>query len=371
MKTTKRGTFRVFIVLLLVLGISLTVMNIYDNIYVSTFQTENKGEIETALNEAVKEHVEKNKFSGSVLVAQGDKIILNEGYGYARRYLGITRNTPNTKYVLGSMTKTFTALAIMQLKEKKLLSLEDRVTKYYPEYKGWEDVTIHHLLNHTSGIQNYYKSVLDYIRHFIPHNTPEKIMARFKETPLLFQPGTDYEYSNTNYMILTGIIEMVSGNTYIDYLTKNILDPLGLVRTGYSEHTDSVSNLAKGYMLDMIVEINGFNLSNLYGAGGLYSTTEDLYKFLKSLDMHELVNDASKVSVKAGSEYEYGYGMMFTNNKNYGKTFFITGGGPGINTGMYKLVDKDTIIIVLSNNQGFDKEELVADLYGSIKSLQP
>ncbi len=369
MKTTKRGTFRAFIILL-VLGISLAAINIYDNIYVSTFHEENKGEIETALNEVVKEHVKKNKFSGSVLVAQGNKIILNEGYGYAKRYLGRTQNTPNTKYVLGSMTKTFTALAIMQLKEKNLLNLEDRVIKYYPEYKGWEGITIHHLLNHTSGIQNYYKSVLDYARYFITHNTPEKIMSRFKETPLLFQPGTDYEYSNTNYIVLTGIIEMVSGDTYIDYLTKNIFSPLGLVRTGYNEHPDSVSNLAKGYLLNMVVEVNGFNLSNFYGAGGLYSTTEDLYQFLKSLDEHELINDASTVSVRAGSEYEYGYGMMFTNNKNYGKTFFITGGGPGISTGMYKLVDKDTIIVILSNNQGFDTDEMVADLYSSIKSLQ-
>lgn len=269
------------------------------------------------------------------------------------------------------MTKTFTASAIIQLEERKLLSLTDKVTRYYPEYKGWKDITIHQLLNHTSGIQNYYKSVLDFARYFFVHNTPEKIMARFKEKPLLFKPGTDYDYSNTNYMILTGIIEMVSGDKYIDYLKKNILNPLGLLSTGYDENTNSVNGLAKGYLLNMIVEVNGFNLSNFYGAGGLYSSTEDLYKFCKNLDEHKLVSDTSRVSVKANSEYYYGYGMMFNNNKDYGKVFFITGGGPGISTGMYKLVDKNMVMIILSNNQSFDKDKMAADLYSSIKSLLP
>ncbi|MCX8128755.1 MAG: beta-lactamase family protein [Clostridia bacterium] len=366
MRITKKGVFKVLIVLLLVLIISITTINIGNNFYVSTFSEENKSEMEIRLNNVVKKYVEKSKFSGSVLVAQGDRIILNEGYGYAKRYLGRTKNTPDTKYVLASMTKSFTASAVMQLQERKMLSLEDKVTKYYPEYKGWEDVTIHNLLNHTSGIENYYESVIDHIRYFIAHNTPEKIISRFKDRPLLCKPGTDFNYSNTNYMILSAIIEKVSGDKYIDYLNKSIFTPSGLVNTGYEEDTSEVDNIAKGYCLNMIVEVTGFDLSNFYGAGGLYSSTEDLYRFFRNLDEKKLLNDTSKVKTNWG--YHYGYGMMLNNDKKLGKVYFITGGGPGISTGMYKLVDKNMIIVILSNNQGFYKDEMVADLYDTVNS---
>ena len=366
MKRTRKNILLIIFVIFMTASISLTVVNMNNNVFVSTFDEENKGDIKSKINEVIKYHVENKLFSGTVLVAEGNNVLFNEGYGYAKRYSGRSENMPYTKYLLGSITKTFTAWAIMQLEERKLLSRNDKVTTYFPEYKEWKDITIHQLLNHSSGIPNYYQSPTDYIRYFSTHRTPEQIISRYQYTPLLFKPGTDFKYSNTGYIVLARIIEKVSGVTYIDYLSKNVLKPLGLTNTGYNENTYSVENLAKGYCFNMIVEVNGFNLSNLYGAGGLYSSTEDLFKFCKAMDEQKLYNDTLKVKTKSGY---YGYGLSFEDWDIYGKVFYHTGGGPGISTGMYKLVDRNVIIVILSNNQLYPTEELVTDLSSCILSF--
>ena len=332
-----------------------------------TFDLQNKTPMAIHLHEIIQKNMEDGGFSGSVLVAKGDKILLSEGYGYASRYFRSAENSPDTRYLLGSMTKTFTALAILQLEEDHLLRLDDSVTRYFPEFTGWKEVTIHQLLNHTSGIPNYYESISDHIRYYLGHSTPLQIMERLKNSPLKFSPGSDFDYSNTNYMILSAIIEQVSGQTYIDYLTQQILTPMGLSDTGYSEHRGNVELLAQGYCLNMLVEVTGFNLSNFYGAGGLYSTTDDLFRLQQRIDFDKLINDRSTATINSG--YDYGYGMMVTTQDDFGKAYFISGGGPGINTVMYKLADEDLTVIVLSNNQDFDTESLALNLIRVILAM--
>ena len=178
-----------------------------------------------------------------------------------------------------------------------------------PEYKNWDNVTIHHLLNHTSGIPNYYGSPLSYVKYYIRNIQPEEILSKYKDEPLLFSPGERFNYSNTNYILLGKIIEKVSNDTYINYLRTSILEPLGLFNTGYEPNTKSVQNLAKGYVLNNILEVAFFNPSNLYSAGGLYSTTEDLFTFVYNLDQEKLFNDFT--SIKKSNGY-YGYGISVT-----------------------------------------------------------
>ncbi len=326
----------------------------------STFNPQNDNPLTLQLHQILQKEMVENGFNGSVLITRGDQILLNDGYGYASRYLDQKEITPDTRFLLGSMTKTFTALAILQLEEDQLVNLDDSITTYFPEYTGWEQVTIHHMLNHTSGIPNYYESFSDHVRYFLGHTTPLQIMDRFKNTPLQFLPGSEFDYSNTNYMVLSAIIEQVSGQKYIDYLNQHILTPMGLADTGYSELTGSVSRLARGYCLDLLIEVTGFNLSNFYGAGGLYSTTGDLYQLQKHIDYKKLINQQSTANIK--SEYDYGYGMMVTEEEGFGTTYFISGGGPGINTVMYKVVAEDISVIILSNNQEFDTEALAVEL---------
>ena len=354
--------------LVILLVVIIATLNFINNKYISTFNADGKGELEEKLNQVVKKYVENNKFSGTVLVAKDDSIIFNEGYGYAKRYFGRTQNTPETKYLIGSISKVFTASAIVKLEEDNLLRFDDKVTKYFPEYKGWEDITIHHLLNHTSGIENYYGSPVSYARYFLGNKTPVQIISRFKNKPLLFEPGTDYSYSNTNYIMLGSIIEKVTDMTYVEYLNKNILKPINLKNTGYQRKTKSIVNIAKGYTLNMILEINGLNLSNLYSAGGLYSSSIDLYNFCKSLQKDKLLNDNTKTNVR--DDLYYGYGLMSQENTNDpGKIYFHTGGGPGICAAMYNLDDKDIIIIIIANNQSVSevRKDMMIDLYKSIQ----
>jgi CubicO group peptidase (beta-lactamase class C family) len=310
----------------------------------------------------MKEYVEENHFNGTILVARENIVIFNDGYGYAKRFFGKKQNLPDTKFILGSMTKTFTAQVILSLQAKNMLSMDDPVTKYYPDYQKWKEISTHNLLNHTSGIENYYNSPWAYAKYFLFPKTPEKILSGLKDAPLHFDAGKDYEYSNTNYIILSGIIEKASGKSYIDYLNENIFEPIGLSNTGYSEHPYKVENMAKGYCANMVIEINGFNLSNLYGAGGLYSTTEDVYKFLQAIDEERLLNEQTKMHVR--DDYYYGYGLMLEDSKDYGKIYFHTGGGPGINTGMYKFADLNLYVIILGNNMQCDTGNIAKDIAG-------
>lgn len=364
MKLSRKKILFVAAVFLLIISIGITIVNLQCNVFITTYVQSNNSDITEKINNIIKQHVENNGFSGTVLVAKGDKILFNEGYGYAKRYFGRKQNTAGTKYLLGSITKTFTALAITKLEEKKMLSFDDKVTKYFPDYKKWDDITIHNLLNHSSGIPNYYQSPFDYIKYFAFHKTPEQILSVYQNTDLQFKPGTEFKYSNTNYIALARIIEKVSGLSYIDFLDKNILGPLEMTSTGYEEKPNLVDNLARGYLLNMIVEVDGFNLSNLFGAGGLYSSTEDLFNFARALDQNKMVNDKTQIPTSEINPDAtcYGYGLVFDNNKDYGKAYFHTGGGPGISTAMFKLTDKDIIMIVLSNNQLYPTENLIKDL---------
>lgn len=353
--------------LITLLGLFIVIFSITVGILrksTTTFDLQDKTPMVIHLHEIIQKSMVEDGFSGSVLVAKEDKILLSEGYGYASRYFDPTSNSRDTRFLLGSMTKTFTALAILQLEDDHLVRLDESIIKYLPEYTGWKEVTIHQLLNHTSGIPNYYEAINDHLRYYMGHTTPLQIMERLKNTPLKFSPGSDFDYSNTNYMILSAIIEQVSGQTFIDYLTQQILTPMGMSDTGYSEHRRDVEQLAQGYCLNMLVEVTGFNLSNFYGAGGLYSTTDDLFRLQQRIDFDKLINDRSTATIDSG--YDYGYGMMVTTQDDFGKAYFISGGGPGINTVMYKLADLDLTVIVLSNNQDFDSESLALNLIQAV-----
>lgn len=351
---------RLLLMAFVIIGFTMTIMNLRANLFISTFNPDNKHESAIEINKKIQEYVKEKHFNGTILVAKDDKIIFNEGYGYAKRFFGKTQNLPNTKFIIGSMSKSFTAQAILSLVDNNQISLEDAVTQYYPDYLGWKNINIHHLLNHTSGIENYYSSPLDYAKYFLASQTPEKVMSKFKNSPLLYEAGEDYNYSNTNYMVLSSIIEQVSGKPYIDYLNETIIKSMGLRHTGYNEYPYQLENIAKGYCTNMIIEVNGFNLSNLYGAGGLYSTTEDIYKFLQAIDEERLLNNVAKTHIR--DEFYYGYGLMLEVDKEYGKIYFHTGGGPGINTGMYKFADQNINVVILGNNMECSTGQLAKDL---------
>lgn len=299
-------------------------------------------------DEYINRYVKNNQFSGAVLVARGGKVVLSKGYGMANYELDVA-NVAQTKFRLGSITKQFTAMAILQLQEKGLLSVDDPVTKYFPDYKIAEKVTIHHLLSHTSGIHSF-TSDPGYGQIMTLPSPVEKTIARFKDKPLDFAPGEKWDYSNSGYILLGAIIEKVSGKSYEAYLKENIFDPLGMVNTGY-DHSDVIlKNRAAGYQINGSKMINApyLDMTIPHAAGALYSNVEDLYLWDRALYTEKLVKKASLEKMFTPVKNYYGYGWAIENQKDH-KRISHNGGINGFGTQINRYVNDDVCVIVLSN----------------------
>jgi CubicO group peptidase (beta-lactamase class C family) len=221
-------------------------------------------------------------FSGSILIAQDGKVLLSRGYGSADRELGIS-NTPQTRFRLGSVTKQFTAMAILILQSQGRLTVQDPICRYIEDCPtAWEDITIHHLLTHSSGIT----SMVMYTGSF--PITPIKLIALLKDLSLDFQPGEKFSYSNCGYWVLGYIIEQVSGQSYKDFIQQTIFEPLEMQDSGYEQDPPG---LAVGYQNQYSIATPSLmsDSSFAYSAGALYSTVEDLYRWDQALYTDQLI----------------------------------------------------------------------------------
>jgi CubicO group peptidase (beta-lactamase class C family) len=198
------------------------------------------------MEEVIHSYGGSNKFMGSILVARNDQILLDKGYGYANLEWQVP-NSPDTKFRLGSITKQFTAACILLLKERGKLKTDDLVKKYLPDAPAtWDHITIYNLLTHTSGIPNF-TEFPDYQSSEATPTTPEQLVARFRDKPLEFQPGEDWRYSNSNYVLLGYLIEKITGQRYQDFVEENIFMPLGMQNSGYDSNTAIIPQRAGGY----------------------------------------------------------------------------------------------------------------------------
>lgn len=301
------------------------------------------------IDEYMRIYEQKGWFSGTVLAAKKGDIIISKGYGMANYELGIP-NTPQTRFHLGSVTKQFTAMAIMQLQEKGLLSVNDTLSKYIPDYPNGKKITIHHLLTHTSGIPDYINDDSTFSSICKLYHPLNKMIERFKNKALEFEPGTRYEYSNSGYLLLSYIIEKVSGKTYEDFLEENIFKPLNMKNTGYDHTKPLIKNRASGYSIsrDRLTNAEYFDRSNLQGADGLYSTVEDLYLWDRALYTEKLVSRGTldKIFTPYPPANTYGYG--WTTNRIATRHF---GRMDGFYTFICRNTQEDTVLIVLSNIQ--------------------
>ncbi len=289
-------------------------------------------------------------FMGSVLVATGGKVILAKGYGYADVELDVP-NTPQTKFRLGSITKQFTAAAILQLQEQGKLNVQDHVSKYYSNApESWKDITIRHLLTHTSGIHNF-TALPDYVKRMRERVAPLELIARFRDLPLDFPPGSKFSYSNSGYEVLGYIIEKVSGETYEEYLKKHIFDPLALADTGY-DHTDAIlKGRAMGYETAPDGKLRNaafLDMSIPYSAGSLYSTVLDLYKWDRALYAEKVLSKQSKEQMFTPFLNNYAYGWFVRKLYDH-RTITHNGGINGFATHIARFPDDDACVVVLSN----------------------
>lgn len=308
--------------------------------------------------------VEQQIFSGSVLVVKGGKILVNKGYGMANYEFDIP-NSGKTIFRIGSVTKQFTAVAILQLIEKGKVSLEAHISEYLPYFREDIDkkITVHDLLVHSSGLPNYTALQGFYPEHSRDPFKVKDFVIQFCSGDLEFEPGTSWNYSNSGYFILGAIIEAVSGQSYQDYLQKHIFGPAGMKDSGYDDFNAILKNRATGYKMGKngLGNSDYIDLSIPYAAGSLYSTTEDLYKWDRVLYTDKILTNKSMDIMFTPYIAHYGYGW-FVSEKNGHKNYSHSGGINGFVCNIARYVDDDAFITVLANRENAQEGPIASAL---------
>lgn len=312
----------------------------------------------------VEKYSEYGQFNGSVLVSQNGKVIYKKAFGEADIELKVP-NQVDTKYRLASVSKQFTAMLILQLVQQKKLDLNTSITAYLPDYPKaqGQKITLHHLLTHSSGIPNF-TSFREY-RDKIMRNPykPVELVHLFDTLSLEFEPGKQFNYSNSGYVLLGHIIEQVSGKTYEQCLKDQIFTPLKMNNSGF-DHSDLIlPKRALGYEMvgKGFVNAGYIDMSVPFSAGSLYSTVEDLYLWDQGLYTDILLSPELKAKLftnyfegKNGN-YGYGWGINQFQSARTGKNLMFTqhsGGINGFNTFISRELNNKNCIILLSNTSG-------------------
>lgn len=325
--------------------------------------SKNATDIEAEVDAYIKPFLETKSFSGSVLLAKGGRVLLSKGYGMANYELGVP-NTSQTKFHIASISKPFTAAAIMILEERGQLKVTDPLTKYIPDYPNGDKITIQNLLIHTSGIPNV-NDFPDYDNKSKFPQTPASLVAMFKDRPLTMTPGERFSYSNSNYNVLAFIIEKLSGKSYGEFLKENIFDPSGMKETAHDNNPAMiVTNRASGYVPVGVSELENapfLNWTVKTGNGSLYSTVEDLYKFDRALYTEKIVKKSTLEKIFAEQISGVGYGWFIGSRFNR-RVVRMSGRSPGFQGEFQRYVDDDACVVVLTNNYSGTASLVINDL---------
>lgn len=298
---------------------------------------------------------QKKVASLAVGIVKDGRLVLARGYGFADLENEVPA-TAETVYRLGSITKQFTATAIMQLVEQDKLSLDDQLTMYLSDYPvGDRKVTIHQLLNHTSGIKSY-TGLRDFFKVARLDHTHDELLAMFKNQPFDFEPGTRWRYNNSGYYLLGMIIEKVSGQSYENYLDDHIFKPLGMTATRYGHLRPLIRHRAMGYTLFMgqLVNDDPMSMTAPGAAGALVSNVLDLIKWHQALESGQLLKSESfeamyrETKLPDGKTQGYGYGWGLGELSGH-RSISHGGGINGFSTMIARYPNDRLAVIVLSN----------------------
>jgi CubicO group peptidase (beta-lactamase class C family) len=326
--------------------------------------TQNLSGQSPVLNKFIDSYVKANNFNGTILIRQNSKRAYQKSFGYANFPFKVP-NAIETKYRVASITKAFTSVLILQLFEQKKLDPNKTIKTYLPDYKGeaGDKVTIHQLLNHTSGMANIDRVPnLEYVvkkgfpLYQMPH-TSDEILEKYCSDKLVNQPGIAFDYNNADYIVLGKIIERIYGKTYEQVLREKLLLPLQMRDSGMMRQPNIVTNLADTYFYrdDSKVLTNDlpFYAENLYAAGGMYSTVHDISKFSDALFGRKLLRQETLDRMFTAGLDEYGYGVWVYNDYDLnGKKFKIIkrpGSNMGAQSMLFHVLEADTTIIILTN----------------------
>jgi CubicO group peptidase (beta-lactamase class C family) len=318
------------------------------------------------VDEYMQAEMRVNGFSGTILLARGGKPIVARGYGLANAEWDIP-NTTRTKFRVGSITKQFTSMAVMQLERQGRLKTQDPICQYLtPCPDAWQAVTIHHLLTHTSGIPSYTNSP-SYVATMMVPKTVEQMVAGFRDLPLEFEPGAQYKYNNSGYFLLGVLIEKVTGHAYERVLREQIFTPLGMKDSGYDTSGRILPMRAAGYSRQgsEIVNAAFLDMVQPFSAGALYSTVEDLLTWDQALYTDQLLPAAARSTMFTPfrGDYAYGWSVPTPSPQTFGRKQVAHGGGiNGFSSMIVRLTDDNITSIVLSNVQQSPSSRIARDL---------
>lgn len=289
----------------------------------------------------LKPYVQMQDFSGCVLIARQSQVLARKCYKNANYELSVA-NTPRSKFHIASVTKSFTAAAIVILEKQRKLRYTDKLSLYIPDFPNGDKITIVELLEHSSGIPSYY-SIPEYEDLKLRPVQFDDLIAIMRKKPLEFEPGSKYSYSDTGYAFLAYIIEKVSGKSYDQFITDRIFTPLGMKDSGTFSDTVLLSNRASGYQ--PWIGSGGLRNPPFYdktiitGSGSLYSSLDDLYSWYEGIKQKRLFDIKSL-------DYPYGWG-----DREFERKKFIeqSGRDPGYVARIAAFLDQDVVVIVLSN----------------------
>lgn len=329
----------------------------------SALFSQNKSE---AIDDLLSRYYEYGLLNGSVLVAEKGEVIFNKGYGFANVEHNIF-NSSKTVHRIGSITKQFVSMMIMQLVDEGKIELDEKMTSYLKDYRKdtGDKVTIFHLLTHTSGIPSYtsYPGFWsDSLRN--PYTTQE-LIKEFCSGDLEFKPGSQFSYNNSGYVLLAKIVEEVTGKTYEENIQERIFNKVGMKNTYLDRPEKIILNRAAGYDKsgEKLINTKYMYVKNAFGAGDIVSTVEDLYLWDQALYTDKLISDESKNKIFTPFLSNYGFGWGISKIKNPAGSDSLTlishtGGINGFSSLIARLVDDKHLIIILNNSGSFPLYEI-------------
>ncbi|WP_395400558.1 serine hydrolase domain-containing protein [Pseudoduganella sp. UC29_106] len=310
-------------------------------------------------------YVSKSGWAANLAIVYAGRKIVRGSYGIGDRVWQIPTR-PDAVYRVGSTTKMFTAVAILQLIQSGKLAIDASVRNYLPDSpQSWQPITIQNLLSQSSGLAEYSASTNSFRALMRVDRTPDAILALVKDQPLRFIPGSKFEYSNTNYVALGMIIEKVTGKTYADYIGEQVLRPAGMTHSGYFDDTQILPSFVPGYLLTDGGLQNMFHISPnmLYAAGNLYSTIDDLILWDRALHDTDALGLNATLRTRMFQDQGFGYGFGAFVDKIDGEIAVGHGGTlPGYQVGYERFTRVPLTIILMANVYPVDVDKIAGDL---------